>query len=70
MTEINNRATSIVIEWDDGMRHLWTPQRDGTWTLRLTDPGAPTSDALPLVTGYDAENVCRVVTTAVESNDG
>jgi hypothetical protein len=58
------RATRIEIVWDDGSRHSWTPDGDA-WTLRLLDPILRRDP--PNVTGYDGEEIARVVRRAAES---
>lgn len=61
---LSQKAHTIEIKWDGGMLHVWRRQLDDTWTLRLTDTNSELD--LPLITGYDAPNVCRVITAAME----
>jgi hypothetical protein len=61
------RAARIEILWDNGSRHSWTPDGD-TWTLRLLDPTFAATP--PNVTGYNGEEIARVVRRAAESPGG
>lgn len=58
------KARRIEIAWDAGMRHEWVPDGTGKWTLTLIDPNGIGTQ---VITGYGVEDVCRVVTTAVEN---
>jgi hypothetical protein len=62
-TRPRGRATRIVIEWSDGMRHEWTEDfvRDGMWKLELTSPEIGEQH----ISGYYREDMERVIGTAL-----
>lgn len=63
------RAVQIEMKWDDGMHHVWSrSEGEEQFDLALTDPSSPT-DPQPLrVSGYDFENIARVVRKGYEGD--
>lgn len=64
------RVTKIEMEWDDGMHHTWSrPEGQEEFDLVLFDPNAPSDvDQHLRVSGYDFENIARVMRRGYEGD--